>query len=179
VPPSSSNSWFLEQVQKDQARLRAYVRSLGVRAEWVDDLAQEALLIALKRVDEFDRTGDFGGWVRQIARRLIANERRKEMRRDIILSDHATDILLELHGESLNPGELQEREEEIARLRECVARLSKRSRELLQQRYFEDLSPGAIGSRLGLPSNQIRQTLLRLRRALLTCMERRPGTPLA
>lgn len=179
MPPSSSNLWFLEQVQKNQARLRAYVRSLGVRAEWVDDLAQEALLIALRREGEFDRTGDFGGWVRQIARRLVANERRKEMRRDIILSDHATDILLELHGESLNPGELQEREEEITRLRECVSRLPKRSRELLQQRYFEDLSPGVIGSRLGLPSNQIRQTLLRLRRVLLTCMERRPGTPLA
>ncbi|SIO59192.1 RNA polymerase sigma-70 factor, ECF subfamily [Singulisphaera sp. GP187] len=179
MPSQNSNEWFLEQVQKNQVRLRAYVRSLGVRAEWVDDLAQEALLIALRRVDEFDRAGDFGGWVRQIARRLIANERRKEMRRDIILSDHATDILLELHGESLNPGELQEREEEIVRLRECVSGLPKRSRELLQQRYFEDLSPGAIGSRLGLPSNQIRQTLLRLRRVLLACMERRTGTPLA
>ncbi|AGA27446.1 sigma-70 family RNA polymerase sigma factor [Singulisphaera acidiphila] len=179
MPSINANSWFLEQVQKDQARLRAYVRSLGVRAEWVDDLAQEALLIALRRVDEFDRTGDFGGWVRQIARRLIANERRKAMRRDIILSDHATDILLEIHGESPKPGELQEREEEIAKLRECVSGLPKRSRELLQQRYFEDLSPGAIGSRLGLPSNQIRQTLLRLRRVLLTCMERRSGTHIA
>lgn len=158
--------------------MRAYVRALGVRAEWVDDLAQEALLIALRRLDEFDRTGDFGGWVRQIARRLIANERRKEMRRDIILSDHATDLLLEIHRESISPGERQEREEEIATLRECVSGLPKHSRELLQQRYFEDLSPGAIGSRLGLPSNQIRQTLLRLRRALLSCMERRMGTHL-
>ena len=175
---TNSNTWFLEQVQKDQVRLRAYIRALGVRAEWVDDLAQEALLIALRRLDEFDRSGDFGGWVRQIARRLIANERRKETRRDIILSDHATDLLLEIHRESTNPAELQERKEEIATLQECVSGLPKTSRELLQQRYFEDLSPGAIGSRLGLPSNQIRQTLLRLRRALLTCMERRLGTRL-
>jgi RNA polymerase sigma-70 factor (ECF subfamily) len=173
VPSVNSNAWFLDQVQRNQVRLRAYVRALGVRAEWVDDLAQEAFLIALRRLDEFDRTGDFGGWVRQIARRLIANERRKAMRRDLFLSDHATDLLLEMHREVTNPGELQEREEEIARLRECVAGLPKRSRDLLQQRYFEDLSPGAIGSRMGLPSNQIRQTLLRLRRALLTCMERR------
>ncbi len=53
------------------------------------------------------------------------------MRRDVILSDHATDILLEIQGESLKPGELQEREEEIARLRECVSGLPKRSRETL------------------------------------------------
>lgn len=176
MPPPNSNAWFLDQVERNQARLRAYVRALGVRAEWVDDLAQEALLIALRRLDEFDRTGDFGCWVRQIARRLIANERRKAMRRDVLLSDHATDLLLEMHAESTNPGALHEREEEIALLRECVSSLPKRSRELLQQRYFEDLSPGTIGSRMGLPSNQIRQTLLRLRRALLSCMERRTGS---
>jgi len=165
VPSASADAWFLERVQSEQARLRSFIRALGVRAEAVDDLAQETLIIALKKLDEFDRGSDFGVWVRQIARRLIANERRKEARRSQILSDCVTDLLLEINHD-----------EELAALRECMAALPKHGRELLQQRYFEDLSPGIIGSRMGRPSNQVRQTLLRLRRALLECIERRTGT---
>ncbi len=150
-----------------------------MRAEAVDDLAQETLIIALEKLDEFDRGGDFGAWVRQIARRLIANERRKETRRNQILSDRVTDILLEMGHEPMSPRERQEHDEELAALRECMAALPKHGRELLRQRYFEDLSPGTIGSRTGRPSNQVRQTLLRLRRALLECIERRTGICLA
>src|SRR4051812_22338287 len=163
----------MEQVQREQSRLRCSIRALGVRAEAVDDIAQEAVVIALTKLEEFDRSCDFGLWVRQIARRLVANERRKESRRSLILSGRVTDHLLELAAGQSSGGESQEREEELTALRQCLAELPKRDRELLQQRYFEDLSPGAIGSRLGFTSNQVRQMLLRLRRALLECIERR------
>lgn len=172
-------AWFMEQVQFEQARLRAFIRSLGVRSEAVDDVSQEVLVISLERLDEFDRDGDFGAWVRQIARRVIANERRKESRRSRILSDRVTDLLLELGDDSTCPRERQEHMEEVTALRECLAELPKHGRELLQQRYFNDLSPGAIAGLMGRSSNQVRQTLLRLRRALLGCIERRMGTELA
>ena len=79
MPPRSVPTWFLEQVQREQSRLRSSIRTLGVRAEAVDDIAQDALVIALTKLEDFDRGGDFGAWVRQIARRLVANERRKEV----------------------------------------------------------------------------------------------------
>jgi RNA polymerase sigma-70 factor (ECF subfamily) len=176
VPSSSVRAWFLEEVEAEQARLRSYIRALGVRAEAVDDLAQDTLIIALEKLDGFDRGGDFGAWVRQIARRLVANERRKQARRNQILSDHVTDLLLEIDREAPHPGDGPGFGDELVALRECMTALPKDGRELLQQRYFEDLSPGTIGSRLGRPSNQVRQTLLRLRRALLECIERRMRT---
>jgi RNA polymerase sigma-70 factor (ECF subfamily) len=171
---AESERWFLEQVETEHSRLRAFIRAQGVRSEAVDDLAQEALLISLKKIDEFERDGNFGAWVRQIARRLIANERRKEARRSHILSDHVTDLLLELDEAKVSCALVQhETEEELALLRDCLSKLPQKSRELLHQRYFEELSPSAIGGRLGQSSNQIRQALLRLRRALLVCMDRR------
>ena len=173
--PASVPKWFMEEVQSEQARLRSSIRALGVRAEAIDDIAQEALVIALTKLDEFDRGSDFGAWVRQIARRLVANERRKELRRNQILSDDVTDLLLDLRPEPAQWADRLEREDELSALRKCLAALPKRGRELLHQRYFEDLSPGTIASRLGLTSNQIRQSLLRLRRELLECIERRLG----
>ena len=179
MPTASETAWFLEQVRGEQARLRASIRALGVRAEAVDDIAQDALVIALEKLDEFDRGGDFGAWIRQIARWEVANQRRKQKRRNLIVSDRITDLLLELPFEPGERGDRLEREEEMAALRGCLAELPKHSRELLHLRYFEDLSPGSIASRLGQTSNQVRQVLLRLRRALLGCIERRLGVETA
>ena len=175
MPLASVPEWFMEKVQSEQARLRSSIRALGVRAEAIDDIAQEALVIALTKLDEFDRGGDFGAWVRQIARRLVANERRKEARRNLILSDEVTDLLLHLRLEPAHWTDRLKREDELSALRKCLAALPDRARKLLHQRYFDDLSPGTIASHLGLSSNQIRQSLLRLRRELLECMGHRQG----
>jgi RNA polymerase sigma-70 factor len=173
---AGTERWFLEKVETEHSRLRAFIRAQGVRSEAVDDLAQEALLISLKKIDEFDRDGNFGAWVRQIARRLIANERRKDTRRNQILSGHVTDLLLELDEAQMSCSLVRhEDEEELTLLRDCLTKLPQKSRDLLHQRYFEELSPSAIGGRLGQSSNQIRQALLRLRRALLLCMSSHQG----
>jgi RNA polymerase sigma-70 factor, ECF subfamily len=165
--------WFMEQVQREHTRLRAFIHCLGVRSEEVDDIAQEVFLLSFKKLDEFDRDGDFGAWVRQFARRIVAGERRKESRRNQLLSDHVTDILLEIDDSDLACvwGEPNDRDELVV-LRSCLSKLPKPARDLLHQRYFEELSPGEIGGRLGKTSNQIRQALLRLRRSLLLCMTR-------
>ncbi len=171
---ADTKRWFLEQVEREHERLRAYIRSMGVRAEEVDDLAQEVFLLSWKKLDDFDRDGQFDGWVRQITRRLIANERRKEWRRSRLLSDHVTLLLLDADGpeKSQSPAG-HDTEQELSALRECMSMLPKASRELLHRRYFEELSPGAIGGLVGSSSNQVRQALMRLRRSLLQCVKNR------
>ena len=86
---------FSGLVKEHQAGLRAFVRALGVDDVWVDDLAQEAFLVAYRRRDDFDPEADFGKWLRGIARRLVANERRKAGRRSRLLHDSLTDLLME------------------------------------------------------------------------------------
>lgn len=162
--------WFLEQVRQEQSRLRAFVRSLGVRPEAVDDLAQDALVLAFEKLDDFDREEDFGAWVRGIARRLVANARRKESRRQQIISEHLAEFL----GEAEVAHPLAEAgDERLPALNECVEQLPERSRQVLHWRYFEEQSPGAIGSRLERSANDVRQMLFRLRRVLLECVERK------
>jgi RNA polymerase sigma-70 factor (ECF subfamily) len=171
MPPNDTQRWFVDQVEREHKRLRAFIRCLGVRADEVDDFAQEVLLLCYKKLDEFDRDGNFGAWAREIARRMIAAERRKEARRNRLLSDHVTDVVLEIEDERwLCTSVVSSEEDELTALRNCLSHMPKHARELLQQRYFEELSPGEIAGRLGKTSNQIRQTLLRLRRALFSCM---------
>src|SRR6056297_2399572 len=91
---SDDRELFVEQVREHHAGLRGFVRALGVAPMWVDDVAQEAFIVAYNRLDEFDRERDFGAWLRGIARNLVINERRKDARRKRILSDNLTDVLL-------------------------------------------------------------------------------------
>jgi RNA polymerase sigma-70 factor (ECF subfamily) len=171
-PAPKDRAWFIAQVREHQARLRASIRALGVRVEAVDDLAQDALVLAWQKLGEFDGV-HFGSWVGEIARRLVANERRKEARRSRILSGEVTDLLLRLNPEPDAPLSRLERDEALTALRACLGELPPPGRELIRMRYFDQLTPGAIAGRLGRPSNYVRQSLLRLRRTLLECVEHR------
>jgi len=174
MPPLSDEAdWFLDQVRREQSRLRAFVRSIGVRSEMVDDLVQDALVLAFEKLGEFDRNEDFGAWVRGIARRLVANARRKEGRRQRILSEHLTDVLVEY--EPAQPA-IEDGDERLAALEGCYERIPNHSRELLQLRCFEELPRGTIATRLGRTANDVRQILFRLRRMLLSCVETRLGS---
>ena len=170
---SNDTAWFMEQVGREQSRLRAFIRSLGVRAEAVDDLAQDALLVAYQRLEVFRRDEDFGAWVRGIARRLVANALRKESRRQQILSDHVTELLVAAGPEDLHPLAEAAEEDRLAALRCCLEKVPESARRLLHLRYFEEVTPGVIAGRLERSATDVRQQLFRLRRELLECIERR------
>jgi RNA polymerase sigma-70 factor (ECF subfamily) len=166
---AEDTAWFIEQVRQEHTRLRAFIRSLGVRAEAVDDVAQECFILALEKLDQFERGTDFGAWVRGMARRLVMNLLRKEQRRQLILSDAVTHFMADTADEPVDDTTAERAEA----LRACVGQLPERSRELVRMRYFEDLTPGAIASLLERTANDVRQILFRLRRALLDCVEKR------
>ena len=168
-------AWFISQVGQHQARLRASIRALGVRAEAVDDFAQDTFLLAWQKIAEFGSDGDFGAWVAQIARRLIANERRKDARRSRLLAGEVTDLLLQMAPKGNKAAALLEKADEFAALRDCLEQLPAHGREIIRLRYFENLAPGAIASHLGQTSDAVRQFLMRLRRKLLECVESRLG----
>ncbi|MGV3659121.1 MAG: sigma-70 family RNA polymerase sigma factor [Prosthecobacter sp.] len=187
--PHTNTEWFIDQVRREQAALRAFARSLGVRAEGVDDVAQEALILAFEKLAEFDRTQPFGPWVRGIARRLVANLLRKESRREELMSQAVTEALLvqeqahETQAEPLGAGAGAEfgfgtafgqaTEERLGALRVCLETLPEKSRHLVRWRYFDELAPAVIAERLGRTANDVRQMFFRLRRALLECIEQR------
>ncbi|MBL9154436.1 MAG: sigma-70 family RNA polymerase sigma factor [Verrucomicrobiales bacterium] len=164
---------YVQFVRQYHAGLRAFVRSLGVLPMWVDDIAQEAFIVAYERLDEFDESRDFGAWVRGIARNLVINERRKDARRKRILADNLTDILVRTSS-------VQEDEDEelgdygtarLAALRDCLTQLPEKSRDLIKARYEKDEAAPDIADRLQMKAPAVRKALERVRDALKRCME--------
>jgi len=170
VPNQPDHVWFMEQVRREQAGLRAFIRSLGMRAEVVDDVAQEAFLAAYRKLQTFERGTNFGAWLRTIARFLVSKELRKEDRRSRVLGQHVAEVLAMSGTASEHFDEAPER---AAALKECLSQLPEKSRRLVQQRYFENLAPAGIASQQGRTANEIRQSLFRLRAALHECITKR------
>jgi len=156
-------------VIEHHVRLRAFVRSLGVDPDWVDDLAQEALLTAYREWESFDVNRDFGKWVRGIAANIVRNEIRKDARHRRILRGDLVRVLLGREPES------SERVEpvSIVAIRDCMSRLPSRSRQLVQGRYRDGHRAPELARELGLSVDNVRQMLTRIRRQLRRCVELR------
>ena len=88
-------STFELLVVEHHVQVRAFVRSLGVDPDWVDDIAQEAFLTAYREWKTFDSTRDFGKWLRGIAANIVRNELRKDARRQRILRSELVELFIE------------------------------------------------------------------------------------
>jgi RNA polymerase sigma-70 factor (ECF subfamily) len=180
-----SAEMYIDYVRANHAGLRAFIRSLGVDALWVDDIAQEAFIVAYQRMEEFDEERDFGAWVRGIARNLVINERRKNARRKRIIFDNLTDVLVlsssaseDEQGEAeaafgMGVGSGDQTRAKMLALRECLQMIPKKSQAMIKARYEENASAPDIAERLDMKSAAVRKSLERIRAALRKCMEER------
>ncbi len=168
-PESNQQLQFDALVVQHHVRLRAFVRSLAVDPDWVDDIAQEAFLIAYRELDSFDATRDFGKWLRGIAANIVRNEIRKDARRQRILHTELADILLARYADPV------ERQEplSIEAIRECMGELAPRSQKMIQGRYHDGLTAPQLAEQLEMTAANVRQILVRVRRQIKQCVELR------
>lgn len=157
-------------VREHHSSLRYFIRSLGVNHAWVDDLAQEAFLVAYRKWDELDDAANAGPWLRRIARNLVMNELSKTGRRQRLLDANLTSILIQSAPTSYEPGRLQDCEIEHGALHACLDKLTERARDVVDARYFHDQNATEIGDRLDMSAGSVRKVLFLARRALADCL---------
>jgi len=158
---------FERLVLEHHVRLRAFVRSLGVDPDWVDDIAQEAFIKAYRDWESYDASRDFGKWLRGIAANIVRNEIRKRARRERLLNSELAEMLLARYYES-DPSP-----EPVALevVRRCLGKLDPLSRKIIQGRYRDGLSAPELATRLQKSAAGIRQALVRIRRQIRFCVE--------
>ena len=163
-------SEFETLVIEHHVRVRAFVRSLGVDPDWVDDLAQEAFLVAYRDWDSFDGQRDFGRWIRGIAANLVRNEIRKDARRRRILHTELTELLF---GHACEPQGGRSEPLAVDAVRSCLDELAPTSRQVVLGRYRDGESASQLAVRLETSSANVRQMLVRIRRQIKRCVELR------
>lgn len=125
-----------------------------------EELTQETLLVAYRRLDEFRQQARFSTWIYGIARNLCRNARRK---RTETLTEDGVFEAGSVEADALKALRAQER---LTLLREAAAALSPLEQEAIHLRYVEHLSQAEITQVLELDGSGARGLLQRCRRKL-------------
>jgi RNA polymerase sigma-70 factor, ECF subfamily len=161
---------FAEIVRDTHTGLRFYIRSLGVRSAWVDDITQDTYLLAYKRRKDLDDPANAIFWLRAIARNLVMNELSKNSRRQRLLDENLTTLLIESEDRLPDHTTLGDRTEIQTALIQCMQDLTERTRKVVEARYFKDRNSTQIGADLKMSPTAVRKILFNARKTLSICL---------
>ena len=142
-----------------------------------DDLTIEAFGKAFSRLDQYSPSFAFSTWLFKIASNNSIDFIRKKriqltsMDSGIVMDDGER-IYVDAKSSSLNPEETIIQGQRVAHMRLLVSKLKPKYRDLVEKRYFEELSYEEIAEQLNLPLGTVKAQLFRARDFLATMMDK-------
>jgi len=162
---------FKDIILTYQARIRAYIAGLGVPIESVDDIAQEVFIQYYNSIHEKPEDTHILPWLKGIAKNISLNYFRSRKRR----SYHHTKAAEMLVSVKNDLEDQHERHDISNALHECLQELAPKSKMVLFLRYNNGLKSHKIGEKIGATGKAIRMSLVRIRKILKKCIERKIG----
>jgi len=161
---------FEALVREHGDMLTVFLKSVLRNPSDVDDLFQETMVVAWRRLDDFDETRAFGPWLRGIAKKLVLAHHRK---RAGLACDPAAleQVDLRLAQWSAQPGDTWE--EKLRVLRTCVDALPEHYRETVELRYFHQQAVRQVSEVLQVSNAAVKKRLERARSLVLDCIQRK------
>lgn len=160
------NNLFSDLIARHQSELYGYIFAVVRNWEDADDLFQSVCLVLWRKFESFRPGTSFFAWARQTARIEVSKFLRQRQ-----LPHSLSEKLLEDVAEPAIESQSGEAEPYLAALQRCKAKLSTPDEELLQLQYVEDLGSRQIADRLRRPQQSVCQSLKRIRRWLLECIQ--------
>ncbi len=159
-------------VRANADMLIAYIRAAVHDDAAADDIFQETMLTAWRRLADYDKQRPFGPWLRGIAGRLILSHFRKSTKR-AELCEAETLEYLSSRFEQLQQLQGDTFDDKMEALRDCTAQLPDAYREAVRLRYTNDLGPTTIAERLKIATEAVKKRLQRAKSRLLDCINQK------
>lgn len=145
-----------------------------------DDLTIEAFGKAFKNLKQYTPNFAFSTWLFKIASNncidFIRRKKKKTLSIDkTIENDDGTETTIHLKSEMLDPEEKFVQKQKIKLLHELVKKLKPRYRELVELRYFKELSYEEIAAQLDIPLGTVKAQLFRAREFLHSVLKNIEG----
>ncbi len=144
-----------------------------------DELVHEIIVRVFRQLHRFDPRAHFAVWLSSVARnhcidryRVRVRERQRSVLSEIALENF-------VGSPRFSPDRLYQRREARDNLRRALERLSPKLREVVEMRFFEELSYDVICTRLGVPEGTVKSRIHRGRAELkrrLAAMRQQPET---
>ena len=134
-----------------------------------DDLTIEAFGKAFKRLSQYTPNYAFSTWLFKIASNNAIDFIRKKKNENLYSLDktyeneEGSEMGISVKSEILDPEESVIKKQKVELMREVVERLKPKYRQLIEMRYFEELSYEEISVKLELPIGTVKAQLFRAR----------------
>ncbi len=167
-----AQSLFEILVREHADMLTAYIHSAVGRTALADDVFQETLLTAWRRLDVYDKQRPFGPWLRGIAARVVLSLRRQGAREIPSCGEETLEYLSDRFADlEHQPGDSFQDKLDI--LRDCVEHLPDQYRTPVRLHYADELGVSEMAQRLGVAVEAVKKRLQRARSRLLECVNRK------
>lgn len=159
---------FIQLFTRYQRKLYLFILAQIPYPVDAEEILQNANLVIWRKCGEFRPGSNFLAWASQIARYEVLKHLERR-RRDRI--QFTPEFIEQIADEALvDSSELELRRQALA---VCLGKLRDQDRELIQLRYTPGENGTSIAESLNRPVNSIYQSLARIRRTLLECVNRR------
>jgi RNA polymerase sigma-70 factor, ECF subfamily len=162
---------FVQLFTRAQRPIYLFILAQTGDAQAAEEILQETNLVIWAKCDQFEPDTNFGAWTRQIAMYEILKWRQRQKREKLRFSEEFLTAVAEEAGSRSTEQELRREA-----LQYCLQKLDDKDRKLIEQRYQPGVTGKELAASLGRPANSVYQSLGRIRRALLACIERRLTT---
>ncbi len=146
-----------------------------------DDLTIEAFGKAFSRLEQYSPSFAFSTWLFKIASNncidFIRKKRLKLTSMDTgMMNDDGEVIFIDAKSSTMDPEETIIHGQKVVHMRMLVSKLKPRYRELVEKRYFEELSYEEISEELNLPLGTVKAQLFRARDFLANMIDKTKDT---
>ena len=162
-------------MRRNNERLYRAIRSLVADEDEVEELMQQAYLLAYTRLGQFSHGARFSTWLLRIG----LNEALQRLRRDRRWPRAAPEVLEEEPSMHATPEQGLARAQLNHLLEGLVDELPESHRTVLILREVQQLSTTEVAEALGLSADNVKQRLSRAKAMLRAALEERTGASLA
>jgi len=162
ITPSAE---FLAQVTRAQRALYGFICTLVWRPADAEDILQETNIVLWRKAAEFDPGREFMPWALRIAQLQAMAHLKKQRRRPL----YDSDLLDRIAAEAVSGADVADRRRQA--LAHCLQKLPEKHRFLVATRYEPGASVNAMAAATGKQPKAVSETLRRIRRVLLDCIE--------
>ena len=167
----NSKDLFAVLVSENSAMLLAYIRASVDDQSIVDDIYQETMVTAWRKLADYDRTRPFARWLRGIAHKLVLSYYSKLKRKPIYCEET---VLTHIENEMLvvesKTGDTWEEKTEV--LEQCIGKLPENFRKTIELHYKEEHKTEEIATLMEASREAVKKRLQRARAMLAECLKR-------
>ena len=159
---------YLQVVRRYELPLRSYLAGQLYNITEADDLAQEVFITAWRDLGSFRRSGDFGAWLRGIARHRLLTHFRSQQRRASAVDRFQAEVV-RIAEQEFDAAAHHDEAGRIERLLHCISRLPEKLRRVVHA-GLEGARPAATAEELSTTVPAIYQLHYRANQLLRDCM---------